>query len=831
MNYRAIVRRALQCCIPIGLCILSLSARGATLDSQVTVRIAAQPLENALLQLAEQASLQLVLNPQIVKSRSAPALAGKMSIREALNRLLQNTGLIFRWSGDHTVTIAPPSDFKAASEEGLSGMAGAEPGLSSRADPRQTGPEGEYERDAPAGSTPTDGASSWGRNGLSMLEEVVVTAQKRAQRLIDVPESITALTGEELSQAGIHTILSLSYAVPSLVVDDTGGGYQRYFIRGVGNGNGATSLVGVYLDDADITNNGNTQLDIDMTDLNRIEVLKGPQGTLYGDGSAGGTIRYITNDPDLTVFSAYGDLRLYGTRFGTPSQVISAVVNAPLLKDTLGLRMVGTYGNIGGWVDQPAAGRTNINNQHLRDVRVKGLWRPSTALAVKALVEVHRNDGNGSEISADANYNLALAVYPKAATPFASKFDIYNLTASYSLRSVNLLSSTTYFDSATHGVLGLEYAVAFPPTPLFQFLNNPDIRNDTSFSQEIRATSRASSRVHWVAGAFFKHQTLGYTTDYEYSFGGPVLGSASAIDNEGSKSASVFGDGSYRITDRLSVGAGARYFHDDRTEYDGILYRSGSFHSFDPRLYASYALSRNVHFYANVADGFRSGGFNGGYGVPESTFAPEKVRSYEVGNKMSLLGGRLNTDLALFFTRYGNYQIYVNTPNGIGELENGGTAHIRGVDWSAQWRATEQLSLAVNGSVTRSRFVSIAPGEITVQVGDPVDYTADYTARASAIYTFDPGANAPAFVRMDYSQVGPEHTTDRGEGGPPILVRSDIIHMLDARVGLRVSTWTVALFATNLLNENGNEDPGSAFGVGARPRPRTVGIEISGSTP
>jgi iron complex outermembrane recepter protein len=814
LKYRAIMRRGLQWCIPLWLCALSLSAQATTLDSQVTVRIAAQPLESALLELAEQAAVQLVLDPQLVKSRSSPALTGKMSIRQALDRLLQNTGLVYRWSGAHTVTIAPPSGFRAASADGRSGGSDAGAGVGARADP------------APAG-----GADSSQNGGLTMLQEVIVTAQKRAQRLIDVPESISALSGQELQQAGIHSILDLSYAVPSLVVDQTGGGYQRYFIRGVGNGNGVISLVGVYLDDADITNNGNTQLAINMTDLARVEVLEGPQGTLYGDGSAGGTIRYITNDPNLTTFSAYGDVSLYGTQFGTPSQVVSTVLNAPLLQDTLGLRIVGTYGDIGGWVDQPAAGRDNINNQDLRDVRVKALWRPATALAVKTMVEVHRSDGNGSEVSADGSYNLTLAVDPKLPTPFVSNFNLYNLVASYDLSSVNLLSSMTYFNSQTHGVLGLEYPVAFPPTPVFQFLNDPDIRQDSSFSEEIRATSRGSGPLHWVTGAFFKHEQLDYTTDYIESFGGPVIGSGSALDNEGSKSVSVFGDGSYAITDRFTVGAGARYFHDDRAEYDGILFRTGSFHSLDPRVYASYALSSDVHFYASVADGYRSGGFNGGYGVPESTFAPEKVRSYEIGNKMSLLDGRLSTDLALFFTRYGDYQIYVNTPNGIGELENGGTAHIKGVDWSTQWQATQHLSLAANGSVTTSRFVSIVPGEVTVQVGDWVDFTSEYTARATSIYTFNPVADIPVFVRVDYSQAGPEHLTDRGEGGPPIIVESDVIHMLDARIGLRWSVWTAALFATNLLHDNGNEDPGVGYGIGARPRPRTVGIEVTGSVP
>lgn len=788
--------------------------------AKLSVHVPPEALESALRAYSRESGFHIVYISEDVHSRRSAGAVGKLTVDEALTRILSGTGLTYRFLDAHTISIMPL---------GSAARPGARKAAASAAD-GSAAARGNSAADPAEASLSSAATFENQTDAVPTLEEVVVTAEKRAQRLIDVPESVTAISGAELHQASIHSVLDLSYSVPSLVVDDTGGGYERYFIRGVGNGNGAISLVGVYLDDADITNESLAQLDVNMMDLKRVEVLKGPQGTLYGDGSAGGTVRYVTNDPDLTTFSAYGDLSVYGTQLGSPSQVVSAVVNAPLLANTLGLRIVGTYGDIGGWVDQPAAGRSNINNQNLRDVRVKALWQPSTALSVKTLVEVHRDSSNGSNAGADANYDLALAVYPTLATPFVSNFNVYNLAISYDLPAVNLLSSTTYFNNTTHGVMGLVYPNAPAPTPPFQFLNNPDSRDDSSFSQEIRATSRGSGRFHWVTGAFFKHQIIGYITDFAYSYGGPLLGSGSAIDIEGSKSVSIYGDGNYKVTNRFTVGAGVRDFHDNRTEYDGILYRAGKFQSVDPRLYASYALSRNVNVYANVAEGFRSGGFNGGYGVPESTFAPEKARSYEIGTKASLLGGRLGGDLALFFTRYGNYQQFVNTANGIGELENGGTAHIKGIDWSLQWRATEHLSFDASGSVSSSRFVSVVPGEVTVNIGDPVDYTAEYMARLSGVYRFQLANNLPAFVRLDYSQVGPESTTDRGEGGPPILVESDVIHMMNARIGVRRGGWTLDLFATNLLNENGNEDPGSAFGIGARPRPRTVGIEISGAT-
>jgi outer membrane receptor protein involved in Fe transport len=822
----ALVERAAACLIAM-LCVglPGSNARAEDLDTPVSVNIPAQPLEGALLELSKQASFQLVLDSSAIADKNTRSVAGKMPIREALNQILRDTDLTFQWSGAHTVTIARKLSLRPASGKATmsatSGPLYMTAGLLS-AD-RNAGPTSGVAADAGSADVAAGGAAP-------TLEEITVTAQKRSQRLIDVPISVTALDGDALRQAGIQTMLDLSYAVPSLVVQDTGGGYQRYFIRGIGNGNGATSLVGVYLDEADVTNNGNTQLDIRAGDIQRIEVLKGPQGTLYGAGSAGGTVRYIANDPDLKGFGASGDLQTYITRYGAPSEELAAVVNLPVVDDVLGLRFAGTYGNLGGWINQPATGLNNINNQELWDIRIKALWTPMQDLSIKAMAELHRNHGGGTDSSADPNYNLTLAVAPTDTTPFASDFDVYNLTASYDVSQINLLSSTSYVDSTTSGVIGLEYPVAYPPAPLSQFLNYPDMRDDKSVSEELRLSSRATGPYHWLVGGFYKNQTLGYTTVYSYSGGGAPLGSGISIDNEGSKSVSIFADGGYALTERLEIGAGLRDFHDDRTDFDGILYRSGSFHSLDPRVYASYKVSPDVHVYADVADGFRSGGFNGGYGVPESTFAPEKIRSYEVGTKMSLLDKRFSIDVALFFSNYKDIQIYSNTPNGIGLLQNGGDGHIWGADWSFDWQATEHLLLAFSGTRTRSDLVSLLPGVVVAHVGDPVDFTTDYTGRFSGTYAFALAAKIPAFARLDYNLVGPEHATDRGEGGPPILFQTDIIHMLNARIGFSCASWSFDLFATNLLNANGVQDAAGAYDFGARPRPRSIGLEVRTST-
>ncbi|MEJ1963588.1 MAG: TonB-dependent receptor [Gammaproteobacteria bacterium] len=791
--------------------------------------IPAQGLAPALRTLAKERNFQIVYASQDVASLRTRGAVGEYTAEDALSQILSGTGLAYRYLDDHTVTIFPVASAPAQEKKDVP-----------KATAPPTGDDGKARgsfldrfRLAQATSGNVSGRAAVEESGQrsaetssAQLEEVVVTAQKRSQNILDVPLSVTALSAQALQRAGIDTVLSLSYSVPSLVVQPTGGGFQRYFIRGVGNGNSTTSLVGIYLDEADVTTNGNSQLNLRAIDLERVEVLKGPQGTLYGAGSAGGTIRFITRDPDLQNVSGLADAQGYSTRYGTPSEEIYGVLNLPLISDTLGVRVVGTYANLGGWVDQPAAGRTNINDQDLRDVRVKALWKPNDDMWWKALVDINRNRGHGSEASADPSYDLSVAVDPAAPTPFKSEYDVYNLTGSYTFGGVNLLSSSTYFDTFTRAVIGLSYPVAPAPEPLFDFLNDPDTRITHGFSQELRVSSVGTSPFHWLAGAFYKELTIDYTTAFEYGTSGDEQGSGVSVSNETSKSTSLFVDGGYNISPAWEVGGGLRYFHDDRTTFDTVQRMSGGFHNLAPRIYTSYALSDDMHVYASAADGFRSGGFNAGDDIPQSSYAPEKVRSYELGTKASLLDHAVSAELALFFSRYQNIQYFIPTPNGIGMLNNAGTAHVRGVDWSVDWQANRNLLLSLNGNVTRSRIVSLLPDVGTVLVGDPVDYATDYSARVAATYGWNLTESLPAFAHIEFARVGPSHMTDRGEGGPPILFTTDTINMLNARFGLSRGAWTVELFGDNLANANGIQDASGAFGFGTRPRPRTVGIEV-----
>jgi iron complex outermembrane receptor protein len=804
--------RAVCLSIALALCATIVPVSAQAIAQRYELNIPRQPLEAAIKDFAYQTGLQIArFSDKVDGSMLVGPLTGDYSAEKALQQLLQPGGLTYKIVNDNTIAIMDRAHVERASRERV----------------RSFNDSGEFSDGGRLRLAQAPGGSTGGSAQTQSLEEVIVTAQKRVQRLIDVPLSVVALSGEALERAGVDTLLDMSHAVPGLVVSDAGGGFIRYFIRGIGNvyGSSSTTLVGVYLDEADVTSSASSQLDLRTQDIERVEVLKGPQGTLYGAGSSGGTVRFITRDPELDRFTASGDVDMYVTDGGDTSQAVSAVLNMPVVADVFGLRVVGNYGDLGGWVDQPAAGRNDTNNQELREVRVKGLWKPTEDLTVKGMVYVHRNEGDGIASSTDGNYQLDAATDPTRKLPFTSDFDVYNLTATYEFPAVTVLSSSTYVDNAAQVSLSQKYALAPPPAPLFEALSSNSTTNTKVFTQELRLNGHVD-RVTWTAGAFYKDLSYSNRNFLELSMGEDFLGTIPLFGEETSKSGSVFGDVSYGLTQRAEIGAGARYFEDDLQSFDGVGRRDGSFHSFDPRVYFSYGFTADVRLYVSAADGFRSGGFNTENGEL-TTFDPEKVRSYEMGVKASLLERRLSLEGALFYSNYEDIQMFKLDASNVGSVNNGGDARVRGIDAAVDWQATDQLRLQLSGNVSDSEIVKLAPGVLAVVDGDSIDYTTDYAVNAAGTYSFMWAAALPGFVRLDYSRIGPSHVTDRSIP-EPILYESEVNDFVNARIGVQWNRWSIELYGLNLANDDRLQDPNGGYGFGARPRPRTIGLRIGG---
>ncbi len=806
---------------------------GSGWTQAVQFDLPAQPLAESLRAVAAQTNTNIVFDTPLVRPFKGPAISAQLTLDEALTRLLVGTGLAHQFIGNHTVLLKPIGAISSTSPFGKDGGAlqaemmrlaqGGDGSIAGSASAgagsgRQTG-DGTEER---IGSSDTAGVR---------LDEIIVTAQKRSERLQDVPISIVALGADELQKRRITSMDDLVFTVPGLAMQTTGTWQRRIVLRGISNMFGSSSsLIGLYLDEAPMTSRSDMQPYVGTYDLERVEVLRGPQGTLYGEGSVGGTLRFITRDPQLDRLAMNANVAALFTEDGAPGQRIEGALNTPLIDDVLGLRIAGTFDHQGGWMDQPAADRKDINGQDLVNVRIKGLWQPAPQFAVHAMAMIHRNDA-APNIGEDEDGNFTQR-FGQTTTPAVNdSYELYNLTLTYDFSAARLLSTTSYLDQdkkASH--LGFQFPFAQPPQPATQFYTSQFYGAEV-LTDELRLVSTGSGPWQWTVGGFYRDARFeggSRGASYIGLVGAPLpapygFGSVSFY-----KSWAAFADVSYRLIDRLTLGAGLRNFREDQELRDGLdglgSVQKGTFDSLNPRLYAQLKLTDRVNAYTSAAKGFRSGGFNT---LNQPPYDPEEVWTYELGAKMSLLGGRLYADTALFYSDYRNYQIIGTVPPSFSSIySNAGNAKIKGVEWEFSWRAADQLSLSFNGDYIDSEFYEMRAGATSHIVGDPLDLTPKYSYTLSAQRDFAWGGRA-GFARLDYNQAGRATFRNRSFG-PWYFSESDIINMLNFNAGLRWNAnLSLELFAQNLLDDRGFIDSWSIQQSSARSRPRTYGVGFS----
>jgi outer membrane receptor protein involved in Fe transport len=806
-----------------------------------TISIPAQGLGPALNAFAKERDLQVVYRSEIVGSLRTKGASGDLTVDEALKQLLSGTGLTYRYIDDKTVTILPVGSASSQEQGTAPPVMGDDPNGASAAAKEGKKSSSDNFRVAQANqgsaqSTSTVASahqnSTNDQSSTPALTEILVTAQKREERLQDVPISIVALSAEELQRRQVNSIEDLASAVPGLAIESNGH-ERRIEIRGVASnattGIGNSSLIGVYLDEADVTSAATTQLALSTYDMERVEVLRGPQGTLYGDGSAGGTVRFITKNPVLNQLGVDTDVAALFTQYGAPSQRINAMLNVPVVADELAVRVAGTFDHEGGWIDQPAADRKNINEQNLSDVRAKMLWEPSTQFSVTAMAEIHRNRAAPSN-GEDANGNYTEAFNLTTTPSVTEAFNLYNLTLTYDFGAVRILNTTTYVTQDVN-LQNLGYALPLlgpigSAPPFEVLLSFPEtVRN---LNEEFRVTSTGSGPWQWTLGGYYRH--FRFITDESYYFGSPGPLPTSQIFNEADSLSSAwaaFGDASYKLTERFTLGAGLRYYRDSQ-EFTGInpaaATQKGTFDSTSPRGYAQYKLTDEVNMYASVAKGFRSGGFNP---VGQPNYGPENVRTEELGTKISLLDRRLNANMDVFYSDYTGYQtVGFTVANPVNIISNAGDIWIKGIETDLSWRPLDQWILSFNGTYVDSAFYKISASGTAFAVGDRPDLVPRYTLTGSAQNDFQWNGK-PGFVRLDYSQLGPQSLRNRSLG-PWVYSESDVIHTLNFNLGLQLNpNLSASLIAQNLLNDRGHTDPQAIYDYATRGRPRTFGVQFS----
>ncbi len=603
-------------------------------------------------------------------------------------------------------------------------------------------------------------------------EEIVVTAILRETSLLDVPFSINAQTEEDIQRSAATTIEDLARNVAGLAIQNLGPGQSQVSIRGVSAGQivrdqpGVKEQVGVYLDDSVISLSLFTP-DIDLFDLNRVETLRGPQGTLFGAGSVGGTLRYITNQPRLGAVEGLveGNLNLVdGDDIGGH---LKGAVNVPL-GDTAAIRAVGYFTRFGGFVDALREGGSvdeDVNDGSRVGGRISLRWEPTPNITItpRFLYQEIRADGfNRQEV-----YNLY--ANPFTTTRPAVTFDereqfllldeefaddtmLADLSATIDLGGVALTSVSTYIDrdilvsrdaSALTGSVSVD--LGFPVAAIMLPSNLVDTTDLKTFSQEVRLASTSSGPLQWVVGAFYSDVDRLYsqrlpTPGYD-AFTDAVLGAgtSAAVANGfpanspynadlpyDIRQTAVFGEASYDFG-QLMLTAGGRYydFEEEREFNSGGLFANGdnnvdrtSSDGFSPRVILTYEPSDRVRVNAQASKGFRLGGVNDPLNIPLCTGGAGGVDALTYGNRPTYEDetlwnyeagvksqfGPINFNAAAFYTDISNLQVTADAGSCSSRVVFNADAHTMGLEFELSARPVQGLDLSIAGSWVEAEF-------------------------------------------------------------------------------------------------------------------------------
>jgi len=683
-------------------------------------------------------------------------------------------------------------------------------------------------------------ASQQTANGIQ-LDEIVVTAQKYAQRLQDVPLSVAAVTGDEIRARGATSLEDLQYSIPDLSAFQYGPGVEFIQIRGIaGNVGGPT--VGQYVDEMAISGtNAYSRYtpDIRLLDMDRIEVLRGPQGTLYGEGSIGGTVRYVTASPSLTEFSGSVEGEGDSISEGGSSYRVNGVLSLPLVQDYLGLRLVGGYERDGGWIDNTTTGLANVNGSDIKTFRAKLLFQPVGELQASLLV-LHQDIDQNQQ-----NFGIGGQTNATVDTVNESHYNLVNGVLTYDFGPALLTESAGYLDSRLLDEFDLTPFYLPVLAPIFGLspgfitqIGYPATDATLTWNDELRLSPQGQGPFHWTVGGFFqKSDTTSDSATYTAP-GALPLTILSDFAASRSSAFSVFGEASYQITQQLDALVGLRYYRDRETlisDSDSLgfpAHDSGAavFHTVNPRFNLGYAFSPESMVYFNAAKGFRSGGFNltsagmGVYPIPP-TYAPDSLWSYEVGTKQQLLDRKLELTAAVYYNDWQNVQSNFFAPGSPVEVvENGGKVTGWGTDLGLTARPLPGLTVTASYGWNNLAYRTDTADK---SIGDPVDNAVRESYSASLEYRRHVFGSTNGLVRVDYQHAGDAQNTLRNFNDQ--IVRLPDHTIVNGRLGLDFGRYEVAVVGANLFNDRHVIIPGP-YGVlteNLEQRPRMVGVNVT----
>ena len=727
----------------------------------------------------------------------------------------------------------------------------------------------------------------------SAVNEVVVTARRTTERAQDVPIALSVLGGATLERAGRYTLSDLQAQTPSLTAYNSNPRNSSIGVRGIGVSSASDGLdtsVGVYVDNVYLGRPGMALED--LIDVDRIEVLRGPQGTLFGRNDSAGVLNVATRKPEFDyAATAEGSLGNYDYN----QERIS--LTGPILKDMLAFRVTGFNTHRDGWLDNSTTG-IKANSVDRSGGRVQLLATPTGKLTFRLIGDYSIEDDtccvNAVKTVLPASLGASVANTLKA-------FGALGYQPQASFTSVRNNSPqdmrTDQYGTSLQGDWDLGWATAtsitayrywrFNPlqdsdgTPLDIIQVNVAQTRDAQASQEFRLAGKAG-RLGWQGGAYLFHQDLRdhyilnqfgsdasafYTAYARLSnpLAAPIsIGAGSQYLDEVHTtvdSVAAFGQADYEVTDRLTLTAGARYTHDRRwgisnTSNNGAPYAATSlpFHydvtvSGDNLSYlvsGSYRITRDVLAYVSYSTGYKGAGLNLNAAVTAGTplvLQPEKVRDWEVGLKQQFWGRRLTLNLDGFWTDLSGLQANIYPSNGARSyLANVGDVRSRGAEFDGVFKPDAHLTVSASGAFNEAVYASYPNGPCPVGVsgvcnltGSPLYEAPKWTANASVDYRFSPVRGAAPYVLAQYAYRSSAYgTVDDGPYGviPAYGLANFRLGATFADGRYDLSAWVNNAFGARYFqNLATNSIVGAAsFAFAGQPGvPRTAGVTLRAS--
>jgi len=706
--------------------------------------IPAQALASALLEYSRQSDILVVVAPGLIAGKRSPGVSGAYTPSAALAKLLIGTGL--------KPIRAPNGGFTLAS---------AFPQVAARDDD-----------DDPVVST---------------LSEIIVTATRRAEPVSKVGEGISVVTGDQLDLRSANSLQDVVALTPGLSLQSYGSpGYGSIEIRGISPQSvGAT--VAVYIDDipfggsSNLSEGGDFTPDLDPADIQRIEVLKGPQGTLYGASSLGGVIKYVTKQPSLERTQADASEDVSFTEAGAPSGKVRASFSTPVVQDELAVRASAYYRRIGGFIDDVGVRGQAANSGYDWGLRGTLLYKPAPDLSINLNAMTQQSSVEGLD-TVDLNPKTlqpldgSLAELRYTPEEFAYKTSLASAEIYWNTRYGTLLSATSIseIEPENHQDVTLDLESlgvnVSPSNPVGGTGHHSD-RQDT---QEVRFTSNRIGDLEFIAGTFLQYERLADGNIYPFytAAGQPEMSNLAGADYKYGtlNEAAGYLNATWFILPRIDLTLGSRFSRINQTrsqDIGGLLY-TGSATSFSynaqsfqasPKTYSAglrWRAAPNVMYYLRAASGYRPGG---GRSIPPGApagfspdYDPDSIWSYEAGVKVRALGDRFSLDADGFWIDWTNIQslVYIGQFNTDG---NGGTARSRGLELQMDYMPMKGLVVGGNGAYTDAIFTQTIN---TFVNGERLFLVPKYTVTLTADYTFPIRDDWIANLGGDYAYTASE---------------------------------------------------------------------------